>query len=153
MPVDKNDVITLPLNTDWALQRVEWRQRLKDREAEYYNVGFTNSKDSSTGLIFIAKENLDEFKNLAHDTNNKEHLTITVSDNFLYGQNNKDGRRRFLVYHDKGRDIFQHRFVQSALQQGFGKAEEIVRKFGYEDVNSIGDMLKGTLGDRLRSFK
>jgi hypothetical protein len=48
--------------------------------------------------------------------------------------------------------LWKHRFVQSAIQQGLGKAKEIMRKLCYEDVDCIRDMLKGSFGDRLRSF-
>jgi hypothetical protein len=32
--------------------------------------------------------------------NAPQYLTVTVSNDFLYGQNNKNGSRRFLVYHE-----------------------------------------------------
>lgn len=34
-------------------------------------------------------------------------FTMTVDDSFQYGQSNKDGHLRWLIFHDKGRRPYQ----------------------------------------------
>ncbi|KAL3455668.1 hypothetical protein BJX64DRAFT_294845 [Aspergillus heterothallicus] len=124
-------------------------------EAEYYNVDFKNTKGSNpddSGVIFIAKEKLDTFKSLAHDKDNQGLLAVTVTSDFLYGQN-KDGRKRFLVYHDRARVIFQHRFTDGAVKKVLELAQQMAQKTGHDEITAVRNLLGGTLGDKLREFK
>ena len=55
-------------------------------------------------MLFIQKSKAGDFKALTQQEN--DGFKLTVTDAFLYGQK-KGGSNRFLVYHDKSRDIFQ----------------------------------------------
>ena len=44
MGVEKNDVIQVEAENKWVLQKVEWRQSLKQNEDEYYHAKFVNTK-------------------------------------------------------------------------------------------------------------
>ncbi|EKM50972.1 uncharacterized protein PHACADRAFT_199799, partial [Phanerochaete carnosa HHB-10118-sp] len=57
---------------------------------------------------------------------------VTIDDRFQYGQKNKNGDARFVVYHDKGRKQYQHRFIESGLTSvGTEVAVKIAGVFGY----------------------
>ncbi|KAL4882466.1 hypothetical protein BJY04DRAFT_41531 [Aspergillus karnatakaensis] len=155
MVVEKNDVITLPLGTDWALQPVEWSQKLKHCRDDYYTVEYTNTTRSdpdSSGVIFISRDKLEAFKALSLDQSNHDTLTVTVTEDFVYGER-KPGAKRFLVYHDKQRRIFQYRFVKAAFMNVVMAGEDFVEKLGFQDVRSITDVAKWTFGDDLQVFR
>jgi hypothetical protein len=70
--------------------------------------GGKDNKDlapQTDGLIFIQASMLDSFKKKALP--DKEKYTIVVDTDFQYGQKDKTGKGRFLVYQDKEFKIFQ----------------------------------------------
>ena len=117
--------------------------------------------------MFIQKNKADDFKNSAEKEGDT--FKATVTDAYLYGQK-KGGSNRFLVYHDKARDIFQvchvfgkhylpfitdifkHRFVQGMISKIGSTATEMVNKLGYSDVKTLSGALEGTFGDPLKKF-
>ena len=50
MGVEKNDVIQVEAENKWVLQKVEWRQSLKQNEDEYYHTKFVNTKSERNPL-------------------------------------------------------------------------------------------------------
>ncbi|KAJ5157648.1 uncharacterized protein N7482_008748 [Penicillium canariense] len=148
MGVNKGDVISVLLTPEWAIQTVEWSQRFLIYKTDYYRVSFTNAKSETTqstdpedsGLLFIAKDRVDAFKALDMGKTDQDVCTVTVSTEFLYGQS-KDGKKRFLVFHDKRLRIFQHRFMQGGIMDAMKSAQEMATK------------LKEGFGDELQPFK
>ena len=59
------------------------------------------AKEGKAGVIFVQKTMLTEFKNKIREGR------ITVDDSFQYGQKDKTGEGRWLVFHDKKNKIFQ----------------------------------------------
>ncbi|KAJ5177740.1 uncharacterized protein N7500_000439 [Penicillium coprophilum] len=158
MGVNTGDVIEVSLVPEWAksVQKVEWRQKLQQHNGKYYRLSFvnkTNTEPESSGLIFISEEKAEAFKALDQDKTDNDKCTVTVSvDSFLYGQK-KGGKGRFLVFHDKTRDIFQHRFTDGAIADALKAAQDVLTKLGYNELNAVTDAIKGTWGDRLEPFK
>lgn len=73
--------------------------------------GQASSTETSKGRarLFIAQDRLDVFRStLSNSTaNGIETRKFTVTQDFLYGQANPEGKDRFLVLHDKERNPFQ----------------------------------------------
>lgn len=71
-----------------------------------------------------------------------------------YGQKNAQGEMRFVVYHDKERKPFQHRFIETALASTLSKkANEVAAKLGQGGL--VGDVTKiasNFVGDYMRTF-
>lgn len=67
---------------------------------------FINS-DNTKYYLFISSGKLDAFKKLdtANGANGK--LTMKVTTDFQYGQKDKAGKNRFLVYHEPTRDVMK----------------------------------------------
>lgn len=60
-----------------------------------------------------------------------EGYKIRIDSNIQYGQKNAQGELRFLVYYDKGRKPYQHRFIETALGSvAAGKAQTITKHLG-----------------------
>ncbi|KAF7973431.1 hypothetical protein HWV62_15116 [Athelia sp. TMB] len=85
---------------------------------------------------------------------NAEGYKITVDSNLQYGQKNAAGELRFVVYHDKARKPYQHRFIETAVgSAGAGKAQEIAKSFGFGAIgDSAGNLAKSFVGDYLHTF-
>ena len=71
-----------------------------------------------------------------------------------YGQKNAKGDMRFIVYHDKEREPYQHRFLETALgSMAVDKAKLIVERLGQGAIGGeISSLLKNIVGDYLRTF-
>lgn len=52
-------------------------------------------------LIFVQKSKMEEFKRLLNDGK------VTIDSKFQYGQKDKTGRDRWIVFHDKDQKMFQ----------------------------------------------
>lgn len=86
---------------------------------------------------------------------------MTIDSSFQYGQKNAQGDLRFLVYHDKERRPYQHRFIETALgstiAKGAKKTAELLGKGVVPvDVGAITTQVttiaKQFVGDYLRDF-
>ncbi|KAA8895560.1 hypothetical protein FN846DRAFT_911624 [Sphaerosporella brunnea] len=79
---------------------------------------------------------------------------VTVDEHFQYGQKNKEGECRFLVYHKKGRKPFQHRFIPTAI--GSNAAEwrnKLAHNLGHGSLaDQISSAVKKFVGDYLHGF-
>ncbi|KAG7409804.1 hypothetical protein Forpe1208_v011058 [Fusarium oxysporum f. sp. rapae] len=79
---------------------------------------------------------------------------FTVTQDFLYGQANSEGKDRFLVFHDKERNPYQHRFVPSQyVKFGEGSLKKLKKAgFGSETLDLVSEHTKAVVGDELRDF-
>lgn len=90
-----------------------------------------------------------------------EGYKMTIDSSFQYGQKNAKGDLRFLVYHDKERRPYQHRFIETALgstiASGAKKTAELLGK-GVSPVDvgaittKVTTIAKQFVGDYLRDF-
>ncbi|KAF7973429.1 hypothetical protein HWV62_30745 [Athelia sp. TMB] len=134
---------------------IEWQQDMSTCGADYYHLvadNITTGRQQSLFLIyktegmisigdvvpvFIAAEFYEN-----RSTRNPKHISrvgakradegyeFTIDSNFQYGQKNASGELRFVVYHDKNRKQFQHRFIETALGSvSLAKALEIAASF------------------------
>ena len=71
-----------------------------------------------------------------------------------YGQKNAQGDLRFIVYHDKERKPYQHRFVETALGSLVAPtAKAVATLLGAGPLASTAnDAAKNFIGDYLRDF-
>lgn len=115
---------------------VEWQQRLSQRKGQYVRVNAAVEGRNGATTIFVQKSMVNQFISLCNSGGFFSYsCKITVSKSFQYGQNSKK-TRRFLVYHDKSRKPFQHRFITTST---LGKAGYFTDGF----VNIAGKYIKG----------
>lgn len=83
-----------------------------------------------------------------------EGYKLRIDSNIQYGQKNIQGELRFLVYHDKDRKPYQHRFIETALgSAAAGKAQEVAKQFGQGGIaGNVAELAKNFVGDFLRTF-
>ncbi|KAI1324266.1 hypothetical protein F5Y16DRAFT_402551 [Xylariaceae sp. FL0255] len=151
MTVQKGNTIFVPANTlsQEHTVTIHWSQSRKDRSETYYVSKFTNKAGGSEqDLIFVQVSKLHE---LAEKSQGDEKYTLVIDENWQYGQR-KDGSNRFLVYHDKSYEPYQHRFVENFITQAGGAAAEIAKSLGYPVVDKVGDLAKRFIGDYLHTF-
>ena len=99
-------------------------------------------------------------------------MTVSINDEWQFGQKNKEGANRWVVLHDKGRKPYQVSFLQSALDfrllthgvqhrfvattllsTGGELAAKLAQNLGYAIVSGIGEsVLKAAFGDYLHNF-
>jgi len=133
-------------------QQIEWKQRMSTKKETYVICTFQNlSKNDldSSGKIFIQQSKLEELKN--KKMNGKEDFHFTIDRKFQYGEPNKGGKR-WLVYHDQGNVIFQHRFVESTIKSFGNNAGKMMSQLGYGDVSKLSDIAGGLIGNQLMNF-
>lgn len=70
-----------------------------------HSLTLTAGETEKTNFLFVSEELLDNFKS-SKITKTDTGFTLTADDDYLFGQQ-KGGKNRFLVYHDKERSIFQ----------------------------------------------
>ncbi|KAK0724938.1 hypothetical protein B0H67DRAFT_641415 [Lasiosphaeris hirsuta] len=144
---------------------VKWQQNFVAREASYYRVKAYNKNTGETVPLFIATE---FYKSAT--ASNPNHITkvgqllpgegyvLKVDSKIQYGQKNAEGVNRFLVFHDKERKPFQHRFIETAVLSTLAKSGEaaaagVLAKFGLTGTASaVADLAKAYIGDYLRTF-
>ncbi|KAH8678490.1 hypothetical protein BX600DRAFT_431765 [Xylariales sp. PMI_506] len=145
---------------------VKWQQNFVARQAQYYGIEAYNKNTEETVSLFIAAE---WYKNSTKD--NSRHVSkigeaipgegyqITIDDRFQYGQKNAEGENRFVIYHDKERTPYQHRFIETSVlstlaKSGEGAADKICGRFGLPagSASSVTDTVKCYIGDYLHTF-
>ncbi|EGP90161.1 unnamed protein product [Zymoseptoria tritici ST99CH_3D7] len=135
MAVQRDDRIEIPAEGWGKPITIIWTETFSKQQGEYYKVPFTNNnEDREQGMpLFIQKDQADKFKSRAENGR----ILLTVGDAVSNGQNS-EGQNRWLVYHDKSRDIFQHRFVQHVFQAWLEAAEKFkpFGRFGNQDPPS-----------------
>ncbi|KAJ7120321.1 hypothetical protein C8R44DRAFT_623619 [Mycena epipterygia] len=163
--VESGQEIMIPLfdaESAGAPVHVNWQQNLYQRKADYYALTADNI---TTGLVavpfFIAAEYYKSSTkaNPSHITKvgelvEGEGYKLKVNDRLQYGQKNAQGELRFIVYHDKERKPYQHRFIETAVGSATaGKAAEMAKAFGVGAAgDQIMDQLKAIVGDYLHTF-
>ncbi|OCH93235.1 hypothetical protein OBBRIDRAFT_337233 [Obba rivulosa] len=160
MPANKSDVLLIPaFNAEELAGKritVKWQQTLSQKSADYYTLVVKNkSQDDAEVVFFIAAE----WYNDAHlatvaSKDASGSFELKVDGMFQYGQKNAQGENRFIVYHDKGRKPYQHRFIESALAS---KAADFTTKiagmFGYGSAaDLIHNIASAFVGDYLHTF-
>jgi len=125
MPVTKGDQIVVPA-ADITKEKItiKWSQSFSDKSQDYYMCKFTNSARreylillhclqktdcpndtaADSGVIFIQADMLDSFKGKKIDG---AEFTVNVDDSFQYGQESKDGTKRWLCFHNKKNTPYQ----------------------------------------------
>ncbi|KAI0258577.1 hypothetical protein BC834DRAFT_847282 [Gloeopeniophorella convolvens] len=159
---------------------VEWQQSFSNRSAAYYVLIAQNRNQSKCFLVLPVKsrsygvgaavaDNAEVTFFIAEEwysgsASAPQHISkvgrvvnggyeVTITDVFQYGQKNKAGDGRFVVYHDHSRKPFQHRFVSSIGSTAAGVAQKIAGLFGYASVADIvANAAKAFIGDYLHNF-
>ncbi|CEI67987.1 hypothetical protein FVEN_g7740 [Fusarium venenatum] len=109
IPVDQ--LTTTEINVEWAAKYSPYRSE------QYYAVPCFNTEQSNEEIvIFIQKSYLGDLKNKQSPGDD---LTIIVDNSFQYGQN-KEKTKRWLLFHNKEREMLQWRFV-AALTSKLGQ--------------------------------
>ncbi|KAF2154509.1 hypothetical protein K461DRAFT_319062 [Myriangium duriaei CBS 260.36] len=134
---------------------VKWQKWGSERVDKYYHLAFTNTTLSNVkGNLFIHASYIANFEGIT--TTDGDRLTFTLTNAFQYGQKDKSGRNRFLVFHSPElKEIYQHRFIQASLVKygtllgGLLSDNVDGAKKGTEAVM---DLAKSMFGDTLRVF-
>ncbi|KAJ0122135.1 hypothetical protein J7T55_002647 [Diaporthe amygdali] len=151
MGVEKGDKVFIPADTlseaGGRKVAVKWSQSFKDRSEDYYVSKYTNKSGNGEDLVFVQASKLNE---LAAKSQGDEKYTLVIDDAWQYGQQ-KDGSKRFLVYHDKNNKPYQHRFVENFIKQAGGKAVDVITGLGYP-ADKIEDIASRFVGDYLKTF-
>ncbi|KAJ7855655.1 hypothetical protein B0H13DRAFT_1902988 [Mycena leptocephala] len=182
-PVESGQEIMVPLfdaESAGAPVHVNWQQNMSQRKADYYALTADNITTGEQVPFFIAAEYYKSSTkaNPGHITKvgelveggelalyltrhpavligcPKEGYKLKVNDRLQYGQKNAQGELRFIVYHDKERKPYQHRFIETAVGSATaGKAAEMAKAFGVGAAgDQIMDHLKAIVGDNLHTF-
>ncbi|KAJ2912809.1 hypothetical protein MD484_g7615, partial [Candolleomyces efflorescens] len=117
---------------------IHWKQSLGSRKADYYCVTARNITLGTQFLFFIAAEFY-----MTSTQDDPKHITkvgqllpgegykIKVDSELQYGQKDSAEEVRFVVYHDKNRLPYQHRFIEIAIGVGAAQAQALATHFGY----------------------
>ncbi|KAJ7878041.1 hypothetical protein B0H13DRAFT_2346830 [Mycena leptocephala] len=160
-PVESGQEIMVPLfdaESAGAPVHVNWQQNMSQRKADYY--ALTADTPPQVPFFIAAEYYKSSTKaNPSHITKvgepvEGEGYKLKVNDRLQYGQKNAQGELRFIVYHDKERKPYQHRFIETAVGSATaGKAAEMAKAFGVGVVgDQIMDHLKAIVGDYLHTF-
>ncbi|KAG8718259.1 hypothetical protein FRC09_012928 [Ceratobasidium sp. 395] len=168
--VQSGDVLLVPsVQKSYSfgnLKTITWVQNLFERSAEYFVFTVVNkSQRGQDVLFFIQKEWWDI--NSTSDNHISKIATKNVNGEYefkidaksQYGQADETGKNRWVVYHDKGRKPYQHRFVKSVLHsvaQSAAQGQAVAGIFGL-DIGAVGlegglNRLEGIFGDYLHTF-
>ncbi|KAH7339964.1 hypothetical protein B0J17DRAFT_380208 [Rhizoctonia solani] len=132
---------------------VEWQQTGFKKNADYYCFTVVDTTQEGQDVtFFIQKEWYDSDKSadashiskVATKNANGEY-EFKIDAKSQYGQIDGTGKGRWVVYHDKGRKPYQHRFAKSVLQSAANASavqlQDVAARFGFGSVD-----LKGLLG-------
>lgn len=151
--VEKGNKISVELDVK-EKTIIKWQQNFQDRQEVFFAIPYYVVDNSeASGTLFVEKKLFKDFKNTVTKDEDDDTIT-TVTDDFQYGQD-KDKTLRFLVYHDKKENMFQHRFVTTNAFQKIsekaaihaGKVESVKKVL--DKVTKLG---KAYIGDKLKNF-
>jgi len=159
--VQKGDSISLAPDGAEST-KIKWQQNFAQRSKVFNVIPFTVKGSGASGTLFLENGLAEEFLKLCEKDESANPLsasggyTIQVTDVMQYGQDDADDPKvRFLVYHDKSDNIYQHRFMQTTA---FGNVMEKVSDVA-GNIPGLGDVMKKVagytkafVGDSLRSF-
>lgn len=159
--VQKEDWISLA-PTKGEDTTIKWQQNLVDKTKVFKVIPFVVKDGTASGTLFLESGLASQFlKQCEKDGDENpfaasDNYKIQVTDAMQYGQDKADNPAiRFLVYHDKSDNIYQHRFMQT---QAFGsimyKVSDKVQKIPTlgQYLKELTDLAKGFIGDPLRNF-
>ncbi|KAK5652027.1 hypothetical protein OQA88_10930 [Cercophora sp. LCS_1] len=161
---ETGNVLSIPAyqpKAEDATVELEWSQTFKTRQATYYIVPAKNvTKGNADVMLFIQdrfykdESNGDHIGKIPGATKDGENFTVTINDHFQYGQKNKQGEKRWVVLHDKGNKMFQHRFMTTTVQGNAADwAKTLANQFGAGDLASqVHDLGSRFVGDYLHTF-
>ncbi|RPB06609.1 hypothetical protein P167DRAFT_508972 [Morchella conica CCBAS932] len=115
------DIIRIPAHTaecEKDNRRIAWKQTMMERSEMYYTVHATNISKNNTDVILFVQGNW-------YNSGANGSYEIKLDAKFQYGQKNKEGENRFLVYHNKANKPYQHRFMATLIQ---GQVAEWAKK-------------------------
>ncbi|MCT4584457.1 MAG: hypothetical protein N4A54_05975 [Peptostreptococcaceae bacterium] len=146
--VELNDKIQLLMNDKEEVD-INWQQNFKKRKKDFFVIPFKVIDQEYAGVLFVEKDKFDEFNELIFETDK-----VAVSEKFQYGQS-KNKVIRFLVFHDKKDNIYQHRFKATGefkkMMIMMSEKFDIIPCIGKE-LKIIAESLKAYVGDPLRNF-
>ncbi|KAH8692479.1 hypothetical protein GQ44DRAFT_734077 [Phaeosphaeriaceae sp. PMI808] len=155
-PVELDHIITVPIEfLNKATLPLEWSHNFHTKSDTYYQLVFTNTtKGNAKYYLFVSSGKLDAFKKLDATAGKDGKLTIKVTKGFQYGQKDKTGRNRFLVYYEADwNDVKQGRFIKAAWLKYGNMASGFIDNFKKdEDASKVLDLLTKFIGDSLRKF-
>ncbi|KAG9119788.1 hypothetical protein FRC07_005024 [Ceratobasidium sp. 392] len=145
---------------------IKWKQNLLERSAEYYSFTVVNASQKGQDVIFFIQKEWWDNDSTSDDhiskiatRNAKGEYEFKIDAKSQYGQADATGKNRWVVYHDKGRKPFQHRFVKSVLHseaESVAQSQAIAGIFGISDVDvgpgGILNLAEGIFGDYLHTF-
>ncbi|KZO97610.1 hypothetical protein CALVIDRAFT_526730 [Calocera viscosa TUFC12733] len=155
-PIQLGDFIYIPAHDNEApTVHVEWSQSWTTYTKDYkFFLAKTGADGEEEVPLYIASEFADESHFRGVETASLDSAEsaldykIKVDGRFQYGQKNKNGDARFLVWHDKTRKIYQ---APSLAALGLG--EKLAGFFGYGSIADLaGSALKSTFGDYLHNY-
>ncbi|EWZ47371.1 hypothetical protein IWW34DRAFT_826050 [Fusarium oxysporum f. sp. albedinis] len=149
--VELGDEIAVEVSDKSKSIPVTFSQDRHEKTVDYYSGTFTNASRSKTGVFFVQ---VDFLPKLLERFPTK---VVKIDNTFQYGQKDKTGANRWVVFHDTALKPFQHRFAESLgrAYQFSQAALEIISKMGFTpgvDVGKFFEGLRGAIGHYLRTF-
>lgn len=141
---------------------VEWQQDMVKRSKSFKVIPFVGKDNDASGTLFLETSLAEKFLKLCEEDKSdnpfaaSNNYKIQVTNAIQYGQDNADSPKiRFLVYHDKSDNIFQHRFMQtqafSSVMYSIGDKVGNIPTLGTY-LNKVAELGKAFIGDPLREF-
>ncbi|PPQ73799.1 hypothetical protein CVT26_011524 [Gymnopilus dilepis] len=158
MPVEKGNTLIIPAPTGSENPiRIEWSQSWSSRAENYYSIVAKNESQGNDAVVFFVQSNWYNDGHLASIGQKVEGgYKVIVGDKFQYGQADGTGKGRFIVYHDKERKPYQHRFVHTTLLSSAGDAAGVLAKAiggpGANAVDLASRLGSNLFGDYLHTF-
>ncbi|KDQ11891.1 hypothetical protein BOTBODRAFT_176889 [Botryobasidium botryosum FD-172 SS1] len=111
MSAEKGDILKVPEEMTRATVRIEWSPGLfsSRRSEEYIMLVTENTTRPQNGYVIVFVQ--------ANRDNNQTGYTFTVDNSYQWGRGGDYGDR-FLVLHDKDREIWSWRFCRAVLDIG-----------------------------------
>lgn len=148
-----------------VVQLVEWQKDLKQKQANYIQLAaqFDAGGMRDFLILFVQEPVVKRLLARCGDSTAMS-CTVTVDAEFQYG-GDAAGTMRFLVFHNRANQPFQHRFVNQTVAKNFavgvkGLMEEVDEsdapmfgaELGVASVLRVVEMGQATIGDPLRDF-
>jgi len=155
MPVEKGNILLIPSGgVDRPEVTLTWSQGWSSHTAKYHVLNVKDKADGKEVIIFIAEEWDNEGYLSKVATKVGGDYELVVDSRLQYGQQNASGDRRFVVFHDKSRKPYQHRFIETTLAaSAAGAAQKVAGVFGYGSVANVAASVgKDFIGDYLHTF-
>ena len=141
---------------------IEWQQDLVQRSKVFKVIPFVGKDNDACGTLFLEVTKAGEFLKLCQEDKSdnpfgsSNNYKVEVTDVMQYGQDSADNTKiRFLVYHDKSDNIYQHRFMQTqafgSVMYSISNVVGEVPEYG-KALETVAKLGKAFIGDPLRNF-